>query len=169
MPMRNQTRVPERRTGIGTSERDYTATIVPLKTTPDHERAELIRAVVDAYGRLQDSVRRFLLMLADALADVRPGEALASASFDDLLTLLARHAKAVSFGRIVELTEAIDEARSAEARRNVVFSSAFSHDAAALRAAAAMLERLDAVFVGLCVDHVLKAHSRSALASAYPD
>jgi hypothetical protein len=169
MQMRNRTRVPERQTGLGAGERDYSATIQPLKTTPDHERAELIRAVVDAYRRLQDSVRRFLLMLTDALPGVRPGEALASASFDDSLTLLAQHAKAVGFGRLIELTEAIEAARSAEERRNVVFSSGSSHDAAALCAAAATLERLDALFVGLCVDHVLETHSRSALANAYLD
>lgn len=169
MPMRNRTTVPDQAKAGGPTQRDYSATIVALKTTPDRERNELISAIVDADRRLRDSVRRFLSMLADALGEPFPADALASRSFDELLTSLEQHARAAGFGRIHELAQAIDEARSAERQRNVIFSSASGDDTTALSTAASMLERLDAMFVGLCVEHVLEAHSRTARASAYLD
>ncbi|WP_235028423.1 hypothetical protein [Caballeronia choica] len=95
--------MPDRAKAGGPTQRDYSATIVALKTTPDRERNELISAIVDADRRLRDSVRRFLSMLADALGEPFPADALASRSFDELLTSLEQHARAASFGRINEL------------------------------------------------------------------
>ena len=116
MPMRNRTIVPDQAKAGGPTQRDYSATIVALKTTPDRERNELISAIVDADRRLRDSVRRFLSMLADALGEPFPSaDALASRSFDELLTSLEQHARAAGFGRIHELAQAIDKARSADA------------------------------------------------------
>ncbi|CDY77295.1 hypothetical protein BGLT_06207 [Caballeronia glathei] len=167
--MRNRATAPDEREGAIRGQWDYPATIMALRTPPDHERAELISAVVDAYGRLQDSVCRFLSMLADSLGEAPSSEALATRAFGDLLTCLDHHARAAGFGRMSELADAIEQARSAAQQRDLVFSSASSNDAAALRAAASSIERLDATFVGLCVDHVLDAHSRTALASSHLD
>jgi len=48
-------------------------------------------------------------------------------------------------------------------------SSGTSERTATATIAASSIERLDATFVGLCVDHVLDAHSRTALASSHLD
>ena len=54
MPMRNRTTVPDRAKASGPTQRDYSATIVALKTTPDRERNELVNAIVDADRRLRE-------------------------------------------------------------------------------------------------------------------
>ena len=81
--MRNRATAPDEREGAIRGQWDYPATIMALRTPPDHERAELISAVVDAYGRLQDSVCRFLSMLADSLGEAPSSEALATRAFGD--------------------------------------------------------------------------------------
>jgi hypothetical protein len=145
----------------------FATTIKALKAAPDRGRAELIRDVVDAFRRLHGSVARFVQMFADGQDDA-PARGPASAqpphsSFNQLLSLLAEQGKAAGFRRFYDLRTAIEEARSAEQLRDAIFSDAHSNDPAALRKAATELERLDATFVGLCVEHVLEQHARGPL------
>jgi hypothetical protein len=145
-------------------------TIKALKAAPDRGRAELIRDVVDAFRRLHGSVARFVQMFADGQDDVAANGASGThasrashSSFNQLLSLLAEQGKAAGFSRFYDLRTAIEEARSAEQLRDAIFSDAHSNDPAALRKAASELERLDATFVGLCVEHVLERHARGPL------
>jgi hypothetical protein len=149
--------------------RSIGTTITALKAAPDRGRAELIRDVVDAFRRLYGSVLRFVQMFADGQGSFPSAGASGSHSFNQLLSLLTEQGKAAGFGRFYELRTAIEEARSAEQLRDAIFSDAHSNDHAALRRAAAELERLDATFVGLCVEHVLEQHARAALVLSSDD
>jgi hypothetical protein len=146
------------------SSRDFSATITALKSAPDRARAELIRDVVDAFRRLHGSVQRFVLMFADLQGEAPSKNTFRSASFNRLLSILAEQGKATEFSRIHELKVVIKEARSAERLRDAIFSDVYSDNPVALRKVVAELERLDATLVGLCVEHVLEEHGRSALA-----
>jgi hypothetical protein len=145
--------MPKPRTRAATD--DYAASISILRGSIDPQRTEQISAVIGAYGRLQDSVRRFLLLLATTRGAASP----ITGSFDDLLTALEEHACAVGFARMQELEDVIDAARMAERERDIVFAMPWSDHAASLREAAATLERLDKTFVGLCVDYVMRANA----------
>ncbi|WP_090536713.1 hypothetical protein [Paraburkholderia sartisoli] len=136
---------------------DFVSTITALKPTSDLERAELIRDVVDAFRRLQNSVLRFVQMFAeDGDAELASGaDALA---LHELLSILARQAEAAGFGRLRELRVAIRHARSAGQSRDVIFSASLSLNAEAMNKVVNEFERLDATFVGLCVEHVLNRH-----------
>jgi hypothetical protein len=149
--------------------KSFSTTITALKASPDRGRAELIRDVVDAFRRLYGSVLRFVQMFADGQGSFPSAGASGSHSFNQLLSLLAEQGKAAGFSRFYELRTAIEEARSAEQLRDAIFSDAHSNDHAALRSAAAELERLDATFVGLCVEHVLEQHARAALVLSADD
>jgi hypothetical protein len=109
------------------------------------------------------SVLRFVQMFADGQGGFPSAGTSGSQSFNRLLSLLVEQGKAAGFRRFYELRTAIEEARSAEQLRDAIFSDAHSNDHAALRRAAAELERLDATFVGLCVEHVLEQHAREFL------
>jgi hypothetical protein len=142
----------------------FSTTITALKAAPDRGRAELIRDVVDAFRRLYGSVLRFVQMFTDGPGSLPATVSTGSQSFNQLLSRLAEQGKAAGFGRHDELRTAIEEARSAEQLRDAIFSDLHSNDHTALRKAAAELERLDATFVGLCVEHVLEQHARAPLA-----
>lgn len=146
------------------SAKSLSTTITALKVAPDRGRAELIRDVVDAFRRLYGSVLRFVQMFADRQGSFPSAGASGSPSFNQLLSILAEQGKAAGFRRFSELRTAVEEARSAEQLRDAIFSDAHSNNHAALRKAAAELERLDATFVGLCVEHVLEQHARAPLA-----
>jgi hypothetical protein len=153
-------------------QRDYAESISVLRGNLDPKRRELISDVVGAYGRLQDSVRRFLRLLAGTLGDIEHGEhaeALRADSFDDLLTALYEHAQAVDFGRMDALQDVIDAAHRAGKSRHVVFVDPFGGDGEALRVAATEMDRLDRTLVGLCVQHVIEARERSARVKACMD
>ncbi|CAB3755553.1 hypothetical protein [Paraburkholderia solisilvae] len=135
------------------------AHISTLKPAGGDNRAELIRDVVDGLMRLRNSVLRFVLLFVShdntALRDAQ-GEEYRAAPLLRLLTLLGNAAQAAQFDRMRELRRTIRDARALEKTRDAVFSESFSNDPAALRAAAAELERVDAILVGLCVEHVLE-------------
>ncbi|WP_260858381.1 hypothetical protein [Paraburkholderia sp. BCC1885] len=159
---------PEHREHRERPAKNFSTSITALKAAPDRGRAELIRDVVDAFRRLYGSVLRFVQMFANGQDNGQDSAILSggmgSHSFNQLLSLLAEHGKTAGFGRFQELRAAIEEARSAEHLRDAIFSDAHSNDPAALRKAAAELARLDATFVGLCVEHVLEQHARAPLA-----
>jgi hypothetical protein len=119
--------------------------------------------------RVESRVLRFVQMFAVGQGSFPSAGASGSHSFNQLLSLLTEQGKAAGFGRFYELRTAIEEARSAEQLRDAIFSDAHSNDHAALRRAAAELERLDATFVGLCVEHVLEQHARAALVLSSDD
>ncbi|HEY3598130.1 MAG TPA: hypothetical protein VGL08_11560 [Paraburkholderia sp.] len=125
-----------------------------------HDRAELIRDVVDGFRRLRGSVLRFILLFAngEAAAVQRKNGA---RSLRALLSILAREAQAARFDRLRELKLAIRHARLLEKTREAVFSDSFCDDPVAMRKTAAELERVDAVLVGLCVEHVLERHFKT--------
>lgn len=159
----------ERAQQDGFADGGLSARIVPLRRREDGPRAERIARVVDAFGRLRGSVVRFVALLArrDAAAsdasDVMP--------FDALLQALAAHAERTGFHRLPELNRCIERAGAAERHRDVIFAQSPPASDAALRDAAAVLERLDAEFVGLCVAHVLAcypAHPLPADAATMP-
>lgn len=147
----------------------FSTTITALKSATDRGRAELIRDVVDAFRRLYGSVLRFVQMFADGQGSFLSAGSSGSHSFSQLLAILAEQGKANHFRRLDELRAAIEEARSAEQLRDAIFSDAYSNDRAALRKVAAALERLDATFVGLCVEHVLEQHARASLVVSSED
>ncbi|MFM0736170.1 hypothetical protein PQQ51_02840 [Paraburkholderia xenovorans] len=142
--------------------KEISSTIVAVKSSSERGRAELIRDVVDAYRRLYGSVQRFVSMLTDDQLNFASVGTSGSHSLNQLLSILAEQAKATSFVRLRDLKAAIEEARSAEQLRDAIFSDAFSNDLAALRKVVAELERLDTVFIGLCVGHVLEQHAHRA-------
>ncbi len=156
-----------RRMATGQSDRPapppgvVAARITTLRPVSGDGRAELIRDVVDGFRRLCDSVVRFILLFTDddsALVQRQPG----ARSLSGLLSMLASEAQAARFDRMRELRRAIRDARRLEKTRDAVFSESFSHDQAAMREAAAELERVDAILVGLCVEHVLERHLTTA-------
>ncbi|WP_196493934.1 hypothetical protein [Burkholderia stagnalis] len=142
----------------GFADGGLSARIVPLKRREDGPRAERIASVVDAFGRLRGSVVRFVALLARRDAAALAPDASDVMPFDALLQALAAHAERTGFHCLPELNRCIERAGTAERHRDVIFAQAPPASDAALRNAAAMLERLDAEFVGLCVAHVLACH-----------
>jgi hypothetical protein len=139
------------------------AHISTLKPAGADDRAPLIRDVVDGFIRLRNSVLRFVLLFAGRDAGGNAGsdhaaqrDQYGAAPMLRLLKVLDAAAQAAQFDRMRELRRAIRDARALEKTRDAVFSESFSNDPAALRVAAAELERVDAILVGLCVEHVLE-------------
>ena len=160
--MRSQSTLSEASERRDRSAKSFSTMITAVKAAPDRGRAELIRDVVDAFRRLYGSVLRFVQMFADGQGSFPSAGTSGSHAFNQLLSLLAEQGKAAGFSRFYELRTAIEEARLAEQLRDAIFSDAQSNDHAALRRVAAELERLDATFVGLCVEHVLEQHARAS-------
>jgi hypothetical protein len=132
-----------------------------LRPASGHERAELIRDVIDAFRRLRNSIERFNRMLArGGGADAAP----VGASLQPLLAALTRRVDLARFARLPELKRAIRDARRLDKTRDALFSDAFCLDTEALRRTVAELERLDAAFVGLGVEHVLAQHTAAVAA-----
>lgn len=150
----------------------FAATITTLRPASGHERAELIRDVIDAFRRLRNSIERFERMLArgdDGAGASGVGGAHAAqvgASLQPLLVALSRRIDLARFARPRELKRAIRDARRLDKTRDALFSDAFCLDTEALRRTAGELERLDAAFVGLGVEHVLAQHANSNAAQA---
>lgn len=140
---------------------EISSTIVAVKSASGRGRAESIRDVVDAYRRLYGSVQRFVLMLTGEQLNFASVGTSGSHSLNQLLSVLADHAKAACFARLRDLKAAIEDARPAEQLRDAIFADASSNDVPALRKVVTELERLDAAFVGLCVGHVLEQHARA--------
>ncbi|SAL17477.1 hypothetical protein AWB69_00952 [Caballeronia udeis] len=144
---------------------DLSVAITPLNSARNPERTEAIREVVDAFRNLRASVARFVLMLEDIRGNARSLESTTAQSLGDLLSALEDHARALDFGRLEDLTFAIETARSAEQQRDLVFQASPGSGTAGLQQVARGLERLDATFVGLCVEHVLERHYRGRAGS----
>ena len=145
----------------------FAATITTLRPASGHERAELIRDVIDAFRRLRNSIERFERMLARADSAGAAGmggapAAQAGPSLQPLLVVLARRIDLARFARQRELKRAIRDARRLDKTRDALFSDAFCLDTEALRRTVAELERLDAAFVGLGVEHVLAQYANAA-------
>ncbi|WP_321934007.1 hypothetical protein [Paraburkholderia sp. J8-2] len=146
----------------------FAATITTLRPASGHERAELIRDVIDAFRRLRNSIERFEHMLArgdGGSGGPGAGSAHAAhvgASLQPLLLALSRRIDLARFARQRELKRAIRDARRLDKTRDALFSDAFCLDTEALRRTVAELERLDAAFVGLGVEHVLAQHANAA-------
>ncbi|GAB2916763.1 hypothetical protein GCM10027093_64120 [Paraburkholderia jirisanensis] len=139
------------------------AHISTMKPSSGYDRAALLRDVIDGFVRLRNSVLRFVQLFTSDASAPRAHEMAAAASLRGLLSLLASEAQAAQFDRMRELKRAIRDARSLEKTRDAVFSESFSNDPVALQAAAAELERVDALLVGLCVEHVLERHLATAI------
>lgn len=146
----------------------FAATITTLRPASGHERAELIRDVIDAFRRLRNSIERFERMLArgDGGDGGAGGSGVGGASLQPLLVALSRRIDRARFARPRELKRAIRDARRLDKTRDALFSDAFCLDTEALRRTAAELEQLDAAFVGLGVEHVLAQHANSNAAEA---
>lgn len=144
------------------------AKIVTLRPASSRERAEAIRDVIDGFRQLRGSVHRFVLMFAAGTETPAVAEAGDAASLQPLLSTLARQLDTASFARRRELKRAIRDARRLEQRRDAIFFDTLSHDCDAMRRTAAELERIDATFVGLCVEHVLEQHRHAPAAPRPP-
>ncbi len=150
------------------------ATITTLRPASGHERAELIRDVIDAFRRLRNSIERFERMLARGAGDGAgagaggshspsgANAAPAGASLQPLLVALSRRIDLARFARQRELKRAIRDARRLDKTRDALFSDAFCLDTKALGRTVAELEQLDAAFVGLGVEHMLAQHASAA-------
>lgn len=138
----------------------FAANITALRPASGHERAELIRDLIDAFGRLRDSLGRLNRLFAPD-ADYAP----AGASLLPLLATLAPHGEDAGCVRQRELRRAIRDARQLDNTRDALFSDAFCRDTQAMRRTLAEFERLDALFVGLGIEHVLAQHERAAAGS----
>lgn len=137
------------------------AKISTLKPLSADVRAQQIRDVVDAFRRLRGSVARFVQMFASTRENshnAADADDLAATSLRELLSMLATEARAARFARLRELKLAIRHARLLERTRDEVFSETFSTDPHAMRETVTALERVDAILVGLCVEHVLERH-----------
>ena len=102
-------------------------------------------------------------MFSAAHAEGRPDDALSAMGFRELLSTLEDAARAARFTRLPELERVIGHARRLERTRDDVFSDSFSNDPAAMRDAVAALERVDVLFVGLCVEYVMARHAPPSL------
>jgi hypothetical protein len=143
---------------------ELAAKITPLRPATDGQRAERIRDVVDAFVRLRGSVFRFTAMLARDAAAEPPASALSppvAPSFGTLLALLAQLARQAGFARLPELDQVIELAAQAEVHRDVIFMQSPAASEVMLCSAATELERLDAAFIGLCVEHVIERHAQA--------
>lgn len=137
--------------------------ITALKPLSSDARAQQVTDVVDAFRRLRGSVVRFIRMFSAAHAAAAPDDALAALGFRELLSTLEDDARTARFARLPELERAIGHARRLERTRDDVFSDSFSNDPAAMRDAVAALERVDVLFVGLCVESVMERHVPASL------
>ncbi|AOJ40999.1 hypothetical protein WJ23_23720 [Burkholderia lata] len=133
-----------------------------LRPLSSDARAQQVTDVVDAFRRLRGSVVRFILMFSAAHADDTPDDALSALSLRELLSTLEDDARAARFTRLPELERVIGHARRLERTRDDVFSDSFSNDPAAMRDAVAALERVDVLFVGLCVEYVMARHASAS-------
>jgi hypothetical protein len=131
--------------------------ITALRPASGHDRAELIRDVIDAFARLRDSLCRLNRLFAPD-ADCPA----AGASLLPLLATLAPQGESAGCPRPRELKRAIRDARQLDRTRDALFSDAFCRDTQAMRQTLAELERLDALFVGLGVEHVLARRACAA-------
>jgi predicted butyrate kinase (DUF1464 family) len=148
---------------VGSTRRDaptdaLSGKISTLKPMSADVRAQQIRDVVDAFRRLHSSVTRFVQMFAATRDAALAAEGLSSASLRELLSMLGNEAQAARFARLRELKIAIRQARVLERTRDAVFSESFSTNPTAMRETVTALERVDAILVGLCVEHVLERH-----------
>jgi hypothetical protein len=143
-------------------DRNLSSTITPLNSSlsRNSERTNAIGAIVDGFRNLRASVVRFISMLDDLRGGTTPREDLADHPLSELLPLLEKNARAVDFGQIDDLMSAIETAYTAEHQRDLIFSASLGDDIVRLQEIARNWERLDAIFVGLCVEHVLQAHYR---------
>ncbi|GAB7523987.1 hypothetical protein [Paraburkholderia sp. 2C] len=148
-------RLAESRAGQTPPSGALAAHISTLKPAGVDDRAPLIRDVVDGFIRLRNSVLRFVLLFA-GIDNAALRDQYGAAPMLRLLKVLDAAAHAAQFDRMRELRRAIRDARALEKMRDAVFSESFSNDPAALRVAATELERVDAILVGLCVEHVLE-------------
>ncbi|WP_395064206.1 hypothetical protein [Paraburkholderia silvatlantica] len=161
-----------RRAPVPAGADGFAATITTLRPASGHERAALIRDVIDAFRRLRNSIERFERMLArgDGADGGDSGggahAAAAGASLQPLLVALSRRIDLARFARQRELKRAIRDARRLDKTRDALFSDAFCLDTEALGRTVAELERLDAAFVGLGVEHVLAQHANAGEAHA---
>ncbi|WP_419688002.1 hypothetical protein ACN22W_28320 [Burkholderia theae] len=152
-------RTPTDRAPLRTArEQPLARKITALKPLSSDARAQQVTDVVDAFRRLRGSVVRFIRMFSAA-----PDDALAALGFRELLSTLEDDARAARFTRLPELERAIAHARRLERTRDDVFSDSFSNDPAAMRDAVAALERVDVLFVGLCVESVMERHVPASL------
>jgi hypothetical protein len=159
--MSGQQATPLRAAASAAIPHNLSVAITPQNSARDPERTEAIREVIDGFRNLRASVARFVLMLEDILGDARPLEATTEQSLGDLLSSLYDHACALNFDRLDDLRLAIETARSAEQQRYLVFQASPGSGTATLQQVARGFERLDATFVGLCVEHVLEQHYRN--------
>lgn len=146
----------------------FAASITTLRPASGHERAELIRDVIDAFRRLRNSIERFDRMLAQgggvqSVQSVQSAQA--GASLQPLLAALSRRGGLARFTRQRELKRAIRDARRLDKTRDALFSDVLSLDTEALRRTVGELDRLDASFVGLGVEHVLEQHANALAAT----
>lgn len=143
----------------------FAASITTLRPASGHERAELIRDVIDAFRRLRNSIERFDRMLAQGGGVQSVQSAQAGASLQPLLAALSRRGGLARFTRQRELKRAIRDARRLDKTRDALFSDVLSLDTEALRRTVGELDRLDASFVGLGVEHVLEQHANALAAT----
>jgi hypothetical protein len=134
----------------------FEANITALRPASGHDRAELIRDVIDAFGRLRDSLGRLNRLFAPD-ADCTT----AGASLLPLLAALAPQGESAGCPRPRELKRAIRDARQLDRTRDALFSDAFCRDTQAMRQTLAELERLDTLFVRFGVEHVLARHEQT--------
>ncbi|WP_175843696.1 hypothetical protein [Burkholderia arboris] len=137
--------------------------ISALRPLSSDARAQQVTDVVDAFRRLRGSVARFIRMFSAAPAGAMPDDTLSAMSFRELLATLEHEARTARFTRLPDLERAIGHARRLERTRDDVFSDSFSNDPAAMRDAVAALERVDVLFVGLCVESVMARHAQASL------
>jgi hypothetical protein len=163
--MSGQQATPLRAAASVSIPRKLSVAVTPLNSARDPERTEAIREVVDAFRNLRASVARFVLMLEDFLGEARSLEATTDQSLGDLLSSLYDQARALNFARLDDLRFAIETARSAQQQRDLVLQASPGSGTAGLQHVARSLERLDATFVGLCVEHVLERHYRDRVNS----
>ncbi|MDN7645884.1 hypothetical protein QZM59_33425 [Burkholderia cenocepacia] len=149
-------------------EQPFARKISALKPLSSDARAQQVTDVVDAFRRLRGSVARFIRMFSAAHAEAMPDDALSAMGLRELLSMLEHEARTARFTRLPELERAIGHARRLERTRDDVFSDAFSNDPAAMRRAVIALERVDVLFVGLCVESVIARHAPASASASVP-
>jgi hypothetical protein len=129
-----------------------------LRPASGHERAELIRDVIDAFRRLRESLYRLNCLLAPEADCTAAGTSLLP-----LLAGLAPHTGSAGAARLRERKHAIRDTRRLDKTRDALFSDTFCRDTEAMRQTVAELERLDALYVKWGVEHVLARHETAAV------
>jgi hypothetical protein len=152
-------KVPPSAIGERDARRQCLTTITVMNATRDPVRDTAIGVAVDCLRNLTASVARFVTMLMDTRESRETPGGFTDLPLRELAMLLGRCARVAGFSRMHDLERAIESAVDAEEALYRMLRTSSKVDMGGLAELARQWEKLDATFVGLCVEHVLDRHA----------